>query len=264
MPSAGEFCGLWTRSLIVFPDGRRDAATVVTWLQSVTLFADLRQPPGLAGRPFAACRDALTAQDCLALAQQQGFSGRFEPREAGFEWVRCIDYQPPQPLPDIGRLFWQDGILVEQGLATEYTEHWHRESAPISVSGFWLSDPARGVSGCLLRVDNRFAYVRGRAEAIAGETLAALVSGAATLQRMQALVDCEISFGDLQSWRITRSSLPYRSGTRLGAHMRGDRLAVPDEDAAGNPIERLWDITRHDGDLSVIFETPNTDRGQPR
>src|SRR5262245_47539272 len=38
--------GLWIRSLIAWPDGRRDTTTQVFWLQGPGFFADLRQPTG--------------------------------------------------------------------------------------------------------------------------------------------------------------------------------------------------------------------------
>jgi hypothetical protein len=43
-----SLAGLWTRSLIILPDGTGDATSVVSWLQGLSLYADLRIP---AGRP---------------------------------------------------------------------------------------------------------------------------------------------------------------------------------------------------------------------
>ena len=150
MMRANEFRGLWTRSLIAWPDGRRDVSTQVAWLQGISLFADLRQPPDLASRlSTASCCNELTGEDCLALAGQQGFSGKFEARDAAYEWVRRIDYQPPQAARDIGRLFWRDQIMVEEGVETEYTEHWRRDPAvpEAPCAALWLHDEARGVFG---------------------------------------------------------------------------------------------------------------------
>jgi hypothetical protein len=261
MIRADEFRGLWTRSLIAWPDGRRDISTQVAWLQGISLFGDLRQPPGLAScLSTATCRDELTRDDCLALAAQQGFSGKFEARDAAYEWVRRIDYQPPQATRDIGRLFWRNQIMVEEGVESEYTEHWHRDPAvPESpCAGLWLHDAARGGFGCLLRVGDRFAYARGREEPIAGGTLAALVQGAESLRQMRALVDCEVSFGKAgaQGWRIMRSSLPYKVGADLGIRLeRESRLALSDLDEVGQAIERIWDIAEAEGDSPAILDT---------
>ena len=259
MQGVEEFRGLWTRSLIAWPDGRRDVSTQVRWLQGAALFADLRQPAGLEERiSGATCRDALTAEDCLALSAQQGFCGRFEDRGGAYEWVRRIDLQPRQAVRDIGRLFWRDGVLVEEGLETAYTEHWHRDEVPrkTACAGLLLREAGRDVFGCLLLVEDRFAYGRGRGVAIAGSSLTPLVAGAASLAEMQRLVDCEISFGDVpQGWRIGRSSLPYRVGLGLSARLKAGRLVMPDADAAGRPVERVWEILEQEGDSSMILDT---------
>ncbi|HVE23619.1 MAG TPA: hypothetical protein VNC39_16750 [Acidocella sp.] len=255
-----EFRGLWTRSLIAWPDGRRDVTTQVAWLQGEGLFADLRQAPDLAARlSAAACRDELTAEDCLALAAQHGFSGRFEARDGAYEWVRRVDYQPPQPTRDIGRLFWRDRILVEEGVESAYTEHWHPDEAVSDqpVAGLWLRDAVQGVSGCLLRVGDWFAYVRGRREAIAGESLERLVQGADSLRRMQMLVDCEISLGrvGVRGWKIARSSLPYRVGALLAVCPAGEsHLALCDLDENGRVLQRVWEIAEEEGMGSTFFE----------
>jgi hypothetical protein len=253
-----DFLGLWTRSLIAWPDGKRDVSTRVNWLQGPSLFADLRQPPQLfSALSSASCRDELTAEDCLALSLQQGFSGRFEARNGAYEWVRRIDIQPPRPQRDIGRLFWQDQILVEEGVETEYTEHWLRDDAlpEPGAAGLWLHDPARNVSGCVLRVGGWFAYARGRDRELNAESLSSLVENAGSLLQMQLLVDCEISFGRVApDWRISRSSLPYKCGTAFGMRRQADRLILPDMNEAGLRIERSWDIIAIEGDGSMMLD----------
>lgn len=260
-----EFRGLWTRSLIAWPDGRRDVTTQVAWLQGEGLFADLRQPPDLAARLSAAtCRDELTAMDCLALAAQHGFSGRFAAREDAYEWVRRVDYQPPQPARDIGRLFWRDQILIEEGVESAYTEHWHPDEAVSAqpVAGLWLREAEQGVSGCLLRVGDWFAYVRGRREPISGDALERLVEGADSLRQMQVLVDCEISLGraSAQGWQITRSSLPYKVGALLAARPHGDRgVRLSDLDEAGRAVWRPWEVVEEEGDGSAFLDARSHD-----
>jgi hypothetical protein len=258
MRQTEDFRGLWTRSLIAWPDGERDVSTRVNWLQGLSLFADLRQPAQLLSKlSTASCRDDLTAEDCLALSLQQGFSGRFETRDGAYEWVRHIDIQPPRPKRDIGRLFWRDEVLVEEGVETDYTEHWLRdEEVPEpDVAGLWLHNPADDVSGCLLRVGGWFAYARGRIGEIASESLGSLVAGAGSLQRMRSLVDCEISFGQVApDCRIGRSSLPYKAGTTFGMRRQGDYLVLPDQKGSGQRIERVWQIVELEGDSSMIFD----------
>jgi hypothetical protein len=255
-----KFRGLWTRSLIAWPDGKRDVTTQVAWLQGAGLFADLRQPPDLASRlSGATCRDELTSEDCLALAAQHGFSGRFEAQDGVYEWVRRVDYQLPQPARDIGRLFWRDGTLVEEGVESAYTEHWHLDEAVPDqpVAGLWLRDAEQSVSGCLLRVGSWFASVRGRHEAIAGDALDCLVRGADSLRRMQMLVDCEISLGraGTQGWRIIHSSLPYKVGTLLCVCPKAEsRMALRDLDETGRTVWRIWEIVEEEGDGSTVLD----------
>ena len=254
-----DFRGLWTRSLIAWPDGERDVTTQVSWLQGLSLFADLRQPPQLLSMlSTASCRDELTAEDCQALSLQQGFSGRFEARAGAYEWVRHIDIQPPRPKRDIGRLFWRDEVLVEEGVETDYTEHWLRDEAvpEPAVAGLWLHDPADNVSGCLLRVGAWFAYARGRIGEIAAENLSSLVAATVSLREMQALVDCEISFGQtMQDWRISRSSLPYKTAKALDIRRQANTLVLADLNASGQRFERVWEIVELEGDSSIIFDT---------
>ena len=45
-PSLETMPGLWRRSLIAWPDGRRDTTSFVNWLQGPGLYLDLRQPEG--------------------------------------------------------------------------------------------------------------------------------------------------------------------------------------------------------------------------
>jgi hypothetical protein len=50
-----EITGLWRRSLMRRPDGRTDPTTAERWMQTPSLFADLRQP---ANRPSFRANDA--------------------------------------------------------------------------------------------------------------------------------------------------------------------------------------------------------------
>jgi allophanate hydrolase len=106
-------------------------------------------------------------------------------------------------------------------------------------------------------VGDWFAYVRGRSEAIAGESLERLVQGADSLRRMQRLVDCEVSLGraGAQGWKITRSSLPYKVGALLAICPEAEsRLALRDLDETGRVTQRVWEIVEEEADGSIFFE----------
>lgn len=260
MPHLSDLAGLWTRSLQAWPDGRRDTTTSVRWLQGVTAYADLRQPPAVTERTFQArCLNDLTMADCEVLATQQAFAGRFVAVGDSFEWVRVIDFQPERASRDIGRLHWQGGILVEEGLNGEYIEHWHRDAAaPVLPCGaLTLTDRDDGRSGSLLRVGDMFMHTRGRQATAYGVDLAASVAGAASLDEARALLDFEISFGEIESdaWRIARSTLPFRVGAVLhrAAAGGGGRIRVSAQDASGGAVERCWEVATEEGDVSALL-----------
>jgi len=260
MLNVGDLAGLWRRGFIAWPDGGRDETTRVTWLQAASAYADLRQPAWPPCCLTAPCLHRLSMEECELLATQQGFAGVLERRDAAFEWVRIIDFQPPQPMRDIGRLFWQDDILVEEGVEAAYLEHWHRDK-PVSQAAsaaLHLRDREDGRFACLLRAGDIFMFARDRQHPITGATLAEAVAGAASLRQAQQLLDFEISLGavDGDHWRITRSSLPYRVGTEFCASWQGDTsLAIVDTSPLGEPVERRWEITAAHGDTSTLLNT---------
>ena len=241
-----DLAGLWTRSLLVQPDGSRDETANVAWLQGPSLYLDLRQP---AVRPDFSHVDslaALTAEDCAWLATQQGFGGVLRQDGEFFEWVRAFDFQPLAG-PDSGRLFWQGGILVETGRYADYREHWHRdETLPRTPCGAARLQAPDGRQAMLVRTGDAFILARGRRPdlPLTGATLAACVAGAASLRTAQALVDCEISQGRVTpgGLRITRSTLPFREGTVLAPRLAGQTLQLD-----GAP----WPILSHEGDLRL-------------
>src|SRR5450631_1431310 len=133
MPQIQDLIGLWQRSLVAWPDGRRDTTTCVRWLQGREMFVDLRQPTPLPGFPHALSINDLSMRDCACLATQQGFAGRLRFDGRHFEWARQIDFQPKSPIADAGSLEWQADVLVERGRDVDYIEHWHRDGAAATV-----------------------------------------------------------------------------------------------------------------------------------
>jgi hypothetical protein len=246
-----DMAGLWRRSLLAFPDGRRDISTIVSWLQAGAYYADLRQPGDMRDFSHAGELQDLSAADCAWLARQQGFAGIFRKVGDCFEWVRLLDFQPPGPFADIGRLYWDGDVLVEEGRDVEYLEHWHRDAPPeLPILALELSGAARGV---LVRVGGDFMYARDRAATLPpGDDLAACIAGAAGISEMRSLVDCEISVGTVAgaAWRIRRSTLPYRVNDDLSPRLGGARLTVAD----GGTTRRDWAITAMSGDISAFID----------
>jgi hypothetical protein len=258
MLDVADLTGMWTRRFIAWPDGTRDETTRVAWLQAAAAYADLRQPPWPPGDFTATCLHDLTMAECERLAAQQGFAGVLARRGAAFEWVRLIDLQPPQPVRDIGRLFWQDDVLVEEGVDSAYTEHWHRDPAALAApcAALHLRDAEDGRWGCLLRAGDVMMLARDRTLPAIGATLREALAGCASLRTAQQLVDFELSVMRLENgaWRIARSSLPFRVGAEFRATPRGDAgLNIPGAGPDGEPASRNWEITAGWGDVSALL-----------
>ena len=201
--------GLWRRLALERPDGSGDTTTLVLWLQTATLYADLRIPadrPSFVGVTGFA---ELDAAQCDWLARQQAFAGRLHADGDRAHWARRIDLAPLAGPPDEGHLIRDRRMLVEHGVHADYVEHWWCEiDAPTTVA---IDRPAallvRAGATFMLAVDRRPAPP-------APGALAAAVGGAKDAASRAALLDCEVSFGHAEGrgYRIVHSTLPWREG----------------------------------------------------
>ncbi len=256
MLAIGDVQGLWRRSLIHWPDGRRDDTTSVNWLQGPNDYADLRIPAQRPDFSGVTALNDLTREQMLFLASQEGFAGRLSFNGQFFEWQRLIDYQPKSAMADAGRLWFEDGRMIEEGRDVPYIEHWHRDDNDMRLpcGTLRLTDQASHASGFLVRAGSHFMYARDRSSPLPpGGTLLELVS-AASLDAMRATIDCEISFGRVSDcgWTIETSSLPFREGANLQPLMPGDldQLSISDVTATGAAALRQWTISERDGDIA--------------
>ena len=247
---------MWQRSLLVRPDGTRDATSFVVWMQGARLFADLRQPadrPCFAG--VAAARD-LTLTQLAWMARQEGFAGELVSEGDFVEWRRSLDFQPPSGAVDSAKLWFEGATLVEQGRHAPYLERWE----PL------LAAPSRGSASARLRQGRRdavvvrcgdwFIMMIGRAAPLPpGQPLAALLA-AATLAEAQGLFACEVSLGRAspEGWRIERSTLPWHEGRAMvprfirgQAQKRAWLRAL-----AGEGDGPAWEIMEADGDAALL------------
>ncbi|MAU61224.1 MAG: hypothetical protein CMI62_10920 [Parvibaculum sp.] len=246
-PSLETMPGLWHRSLLAWPDGRRDTTSFVNWLQGPGLYLDLRQPEGRPDFTGQNSLSALTPETMMWLAAQEGFAGELVEEDGWFEWRRDIDFQPKAIYSDIGRLWIEGDVMVEEGKDIPYIEHWHRE--PIGSMPLWaarLEDRETGQKGAIARMGSLFMIARERYCAVPeGLTLAECVAGAADMARAQEFLDCEISQGAVTStgWFVQRSSLPFREGKSLAPARTGDLFEMQDQDRGGKPFTRRWEIT---------------------
>jgi hypothetical protein len=259
MITVASLTGLWRRSLLVTADGKRDETTSVAWLQAHPHYADLRQPEGMPAFSPVSGLDDLSMADCRWLAAQQGFAGFFRRLDDGFEWVRMLDFCPPGPVKDIGRLYWDGDILVEEGRDVPYLEHWHRDpSRPVApTASLVLAAPQSAAPGMLVRAGADFMYARGRPAPLPpGAELPVLVAAAPDLAAARRLLDCEISQGVVEggAWRITRSTLPYRVGDDLAPQLTPAGVTVADRAASGAAGRTAWRSIEARGDTSAFFD----------
>jgi hypothetical protein len=256
-PRVRDLQGLWRRSLLVRPDGTRDAATRVRWLQGTEAYIDLRQPASLPQFPAKRRLADISRDECAVLALQEGFAGHLTFDGAHFEWARDIDFQPKGLHSDAGSLSWDGETLIERGRDVDYIEHWHRDEAGVAppTAAVSLRDVECGIKGSLLRVGTVFMFARDRSGFLAAHgTLLQCVAEAYSLEAAQALIDCEISCGVVSAagYLITASTLPHRVGDSLDPRYSGVRLRTMDRAPAGKIVARQWEISKLDGDLDAV------------
>ncbi|RJF88029.1 hypothetical protein D3874_14215 [Oleomonas cavernae] len=255
---------MWQRSLIAWPDGRRDTTTAVRWLQGPGFYIDLRQA---AGRPdFAGVAGLadLDADQLRWLAGQEGFAGELVFDGSHFEWQRLIDFQPQAVYSDAGSLRFEGDTLVEEGRDLPYIEHWHRDAAATApCAAARLANTQDGRRGFIVRSGPRFMYARDRALALPDlPSLGDAVEAAADLDTARALVDCELSFGDIgpDGWTIRHSSLPFREGADLNPMAAGGPgdLVTLDTAPDGTAATRTWRVETLQGafDDLLAFTLP--------
>ncbi len=256
IPGIDELGGLWRRSLLAWPDGRRNTVDWVHWLQGPRFYVDLRQLPGRPNFRNTICLRQLNPKQIDWLASQDGFAGELRHSGGFFEWQREIDFQPTTTCPDQGRLRFENGVLIEEGKDIPYIEHWHREPIELVPScGLRLGDRTGGCLGFVVRVGDFFMYARGRRRELPlDKPLRECVSSVASFEEAQDLVDCEISQGlvTADGWIIQRSSLPFKEGLALNPQYgpgRDHRFLTTDVSPEGRPLERHWEILDLLGDF---------------
>ena len=116
-PVASRLRGVWRRSLLTVaaqeggPAAVRDDTSSVFWLQTDSLFGDLRLPgdgdaPGGAARPpISFCGHTTTESDLCSWHRELDYGSPFLP---GF------DFSPPGGAPDTARLKWLSEDVVEE------------------------------------------------------------------------------------------------------------------------------------------------------
>ena len=213
--------GVWHRQWLE-EDGVRSNSREVYYLQTPTVFGDVRFPVDRPAFSRAASFADLSAGELRWLAQQQGFTGRTRMTGAVATWSHEISFQPSDGTTDAGRLERKsDGIMYEHGLDGSYTEAW--KTVPGRAGRYLVIRIER--SGRLDRVlivaGDHFLYVRNREKDLpVASSLDSLMSSTnATRDQVIEYLDCEFSTGWVTDghspWVIQRSTLPWREAHRL-------------------------------------------------
>jgi hypothetical protein len=220
----GWFLGTWERDWIR-KGGTTDSSVEVRYLQTPTMFGDVRVPRERPRLPAGGSWADLTDADLVILARQQGFFGFTTVAGDVATWHHEIDFQPPDPEVDRGRLERVGSSLLERGLDGSYTEHWwplgSGDGRFLVVRVTKRAGNAQRLERVLLVAGDQFAYARNRPQDLPPSSSLSELIAASHAPRAKVLeyLDCELSEGRVRGgqrpWEIEFSTLPWRSGAHL-------------------------------------------------
>ncbi|MBD3896607.1 hypothetical protein IEI94_12175 [Halomonas sp. ML-15] len=203
--------GVWQRVRIDHADGRQDTSTRVFWFQGLSRYADLRIA---ASRPQVGQLGASHSAD-MALAHQQGATGRCYCPDHQAIWQREWGYQPVVDFPEPGDLEPRGAaVVIERAPSGAYEEEWHRLTPPDPSIRVWRRDDH---GARLLVIDAYAMLITRRSLELPPRPLPSLL--AAGTASAHQLLDCEISCAlratPGASFVIQLSTLPWREQQRL-------------------------------------------------
>ena len=213
--------GVWSREWILREKVQSSGFTV-RYLQTPSLFGDLRLPTDRARFRHAASFADFSDAELRLLALQRGFIGRTTVENMTSTWHHEVDFQPPDPDPDIGRIERSGkGRMFERALDNSYTELWWSLTSGDDRFLAVRVERAGRLDRILLVAGDYFFYGRNRAKDLpAAPSLSALIdtTGAARSTIIEYL-DCELSVGLIRGgstpWEIQYSTLPWREARHL-------------------------------------------------
>ncbi|MFO1435691.1 MAG: hypothetical protein U1F34_04795 [Gammaproteobacteria bacterium] len=138
--------GLWRR--LLEQNGQVDRDTAVYWLQIGRVYADIQFQPTVRCENL----ESTSVQTLQALARQQGFAGYLDVESNVLSWHRWLDYQPPAPVADIGRVHFERDVLVEHGVLADYR------------SWVLTEPPGAGLTSAGLESGRRYGHLSQRRE----------------------------------------------------------------------------------------------------
>lgn len=233
-----ELQGHWRRDWLRWPgcDGEDDETTRVHWLQAGSLYADIRVPAGRPKTGGARCLADLDPSALRKLMRAEGFAGTITLDGDICTWHRRINWHGRPEGVDAGRMRFEDGALIEDGVHAHYRELWRQiEGPPLSASRI----AGGGLEGVLVSSGAEFLVALGRP----GEAPSAPMVEA--LERGERPPKIATHFGSL-----------YALGTWDGAE--GVAAIATDPFTEGQPVlgrkrdELIWRRLGFDGDRQEV------------
>ncbi len=102
--------GVWRRTFGRYP-GRDDKMTEVIWIQTPTLYADIR---------------VAAPDDPSPEARDEGFAGWLDVADQVCTWHRPVDLHPRPEGGDQGAMYLDNDVMIEVGLLANYMEEYQR------------------------------------------------------------------------------------------------------------------------------------------
>ena len=213
--------GVWSREWIL-RQGVQSSPSTVRYLQTPSLFGDVRLPIDRARFRHAASFADLTDGELLILATQRGFIGHTTVEKLVSTWHHEVDFQPRDPEADIGRIERAGtGRMYERALDGSYTELWWSLASGDDRFLAVRLERAGRLERILLVAGDYFFYGRNRAKDLpAAASLDALIAATnASRTTVIEYLDCELSVGRIRGgstpWEIEFSTLPWRETRHL-------------------------------------------------
>ncbi len=216
-----SYYGVWRRSLLENAQGK-DTESIVLWMQTRELHADIRIPVARPDFNEYACLEEYAIEDLMWLATQQGFYGVTKVHADICQWHRQYDFQPKNGSRDIGKVaFTSANEMLETGVDEAYLEVWQKvEGSHLKLTTQVVTGVNRigeNVPAFLLCAGKQVAYVRPRTAIIpeAASLLAAIQLYKPNHEKLLDWLDFEISFGQMvddANWQIRHSTHPFLEG----------------------------------------------------
>jgi len=215
--------GVWERKALWIEGAEPDYSTRVFYVQTPTLYGDIRIPESRTDVPNANSFEDLADNQLEELAVQEGFAGHVETVDDVVTWHREIDFQPPSEIPDVGRCRVDKPYMIETGIHIDYSEKWLRID---DGNGQFLAmhsdgDGSEIADQILVVAGNHFLYARGRKYEMEPMKSFSHLLQSKVFNREQVIgyLDCEFSYGRIRGgkkpWEISLSTLPFKEGKLL-------------------------------------------------